>query len=200
MRLDRSQKVVTEGQDDTGSALFSLTSRLLLGVPAVYVQKLDATWSDKLVYVHVWRDFLTSAQDEWRQHLTWVRPCTAHARSNRCLIPPSSPSQQSLGMSMSVLLPPYLRPACTDLVFHSINLLFLVVPEASSEIAGLSLLCCAIASIAALGLLTYHHTTCVRSPDHAVRPHFISFSPISDLMFHPPTSLTHITGPIPRSL
>lgn len=114
-RLDRNQHIIDE--EEGQGILFSIASRILLGVPANFAKQLERTWSDNLVYVHVWHDFMTAAQNEWRQHFNW-----------------------SLGMSI-------------------VNLLLLLVPSASSELAGLSLACCGLSAIAALALLTQHHST-----------------------------------------
>ncbi|KAI0738986.1 hypothetical protein C8Q80DRAFT_1203169 [Daedaleopsis nitida] len=126
-RLDRTQRILDLPMEKqrVRKAIFSATSRLLFGVPQIYVEQLETMWSDSLVYLNIWHDFMVAAQAEWRQYLTW-----------------------SLGMSI-------------------INLLFFLVPGASSTLAGLSLACCAGAAIAAVTLLTCHHTTSIRTLDDA---------------------------------
>lgn len=73
-RLDRTQRVLDlpMTRQRVRNTLFSATSRLLFGVPRVYQRQLEKLWSDSLVYLYDWHDFMVATQAEWRQYLTWV--------------------------------------------------------------------------------------------------------------------------------
>ena len=69
-RLDRTVSVVDQPKKKRGH-LFAATSHLLLGSPERFGRELEKIWTDGIVYSHVWHDFLSTTQDEWRQSLTF---------------------------------------------------------------------------------------------------------------------------------
>ncbi|KAI8976713.1 hypothetical protein BD414DRAFT_467126 [Trametes punicea] len=69
-RLSREQLILDRPEARRG-VLFAGASRMLFGVPGSYADSLERLFSDELVYVHPWRDFMRRCQEEWRQYLTW---------------------------------------------------------------------------------------------------------------------------------
>ncbi|OJT02357.1 hypothetical protein TRAPUB_7140 [Trametes pubescens] len=52
--------------------IFAAASRLLFGIPQTYAAKLDRVFSDEIVFVHPWRNFMTQCRAEWQQYLSWA--------------------------------------------------------------------------------------------------------------------------------
>ncbi|KAI0763103.1 hypothetical protein BD413DRAFT_215476 [Trametes elegans] len=69
-RLSRDQLILAL-PEVRRSRVFSASSRLLLGIPQSYSEKLQSLFSDEIVYVHPWRDFMSHTREEWQQYVTW---------------------------------------------------------------------------------------------------------------------------------
>ncbi|KAL7277323.1 hypothetical protein ACG7TL_009180 [Trametes sanguinea] len=69
-RLSREQQIINLPETNRG-LLFAGVSKMLFSIPQAYAKKLDRLFSDEIVFVHPWRDFMRTSREEWQQYLTW---------------------------------------------------------------------------------------------------------------------------------
>ncbi|KAI0823002.1 hypothetical protein BC628DRAFT_1421386 [Trametes gibbosa] len=69
-RLSREQMILDLPETPRGR-IFAATSRLLVGIPEMYAEKLDSLFADEVVFVHPWREFMSQCRAEWQQSLSW---------------------------------------------------------------------------------------------------------------------------------
>ncbi|KAI0327219.1 hypothetical protein GY45DRAFT_1327922 [Cubamyces sp. BRFM 1775] len=69
-RLSRDQLILDRPEPRRG-IMFAGASRALFGIPRAYSESLKRLFSDEIVYVNPWRDFMRGCREEWQQYLTW---------------------------------------------------------------------------------------------------------------------------------
>ncbi|KAH9899333.1 hypothetical protein C8Q73DRAFT_743322 [Cubamyces lactineus] len=69
-RLSRDQLILDRAEPRRG-IMFAGVSRALFDIPKTYAESLERLFSDEIVYVNPWRDFMRGCREEWQQYLTW---------------------------------------------------------------------------------------------------------------------------------
>ncbi|KAI0356092.1 hypothetical protein OH77DRAFT_1424414 [Trametes cingulata] len=96
-RLSRDQ-LILDLPETRRSRIFAGASHMLLGIPQEYAEKLQNLFSDEIVFVHPWRDFITQCREEWQQYLTWSLGLSIF---NALLLPLSSASRLIASLSLA---------------------------------------------------------------------------------------------------
>ncbi|OCH87220.1 hypothetical protein OBBRIDRAFT_796399 [Obba rivulosa] len=71
-RLSRDQQILESSTPTRRRWLYAPLRHLLFKIPAYYEDRLEDLFTDRIVYIHQWRDFMGECREEWKQYGSWT--------------------------------------------------------------------------------------------------------------------------------